>query len=201
MSILAVETFLVNKIKALLGNKVRSVETLPGDWDDEMLKRFAHSVPAAFISWPGGERTDAGGATEARIDARWVVLVATGHPTEVRRRTGDARQVGAYELVTVLAPNLHGLAVPGVGSLGLVNVQNLYTGSIERQALTVYALTFSLPITFELVPPDELLAPFETFAAQYDVPPITTANHPAWLAGDYSTSNPDARDQVDLPQS
>jgi len=44
------------------------------------------------------------------------------------------------------------------------------------------------------------LSDFQTFAAQYDLPPLDdAAAHQAWLAGDYSNSAPDARDTVTLP--
>lgn len=200
MSIAAVEDYLVAQTRALLGTKVRGVATLPGDWDDEMLKRFAQAVPGVLFSFAGGERREAGGGLEASIDARWAAYVCTGHPTEAARRRGDALQVGAYTLVELLAPFLHGLCVPGAGTVRLVSVANLFTGTIERQALTVYALVLSLPLTFEAVPADAVLAPFETFDVQYDIPPITPAEHGAWLAGNYTTSNPDARDTVVLPQ-
>ena len=36
MSILAVEDFLLTHMRTLLGSSVRGVQTLPGDWDDEM---------------------------------------------------------------------------------------------------------------------------------------------------------------------
>lgn len=200
MSILAVEDALIDECKAALGIRVRGVESLPGDWDDEMLQRLLRAVPGVFVVFSGGARNSGPGQVEASIESRWTVITATGHASgEAARRRGDALQVGAYELITLLAARLHGLVVPNVGTLSMLDVANLYTGSIDRKGLAVYAMTFSLPLTFELQP-DVDLTPFVTFAAQLDVPPHTPDRHPAWLAGDYSQSHPDARDTVTLPQ-
>ncbi|MCU0919019.1 MAG: DUF1834 family protein [Burkholderiaceae bacterium] len=202
MSILAVEDALITECRAALGARVRGVESLPGDWDDEMLQRLLRAVPGVFVAFSGGARNMGAGAAEASIDSRWTVITVTGHASgEAARRRGDALQAGAYELITILVARLHGLVVAGVGTLSMLDVANLYTGTVDRKGLAVYALTFSLPLTFELTPNPLLLEAFETFDAQYDVPPHTPAEHPAWLAGDYDTSTPDARDTVALPQT
>ena len=201
MSITTVEDALIAEATATLGAHVRGVESLPGDWDDEMLKRLLRAVPGCFVAFAGGARSGAASAAEARIDSRWVVYVCTGHASgEAARRRGNQVQAGAYELIAMLAPRLHGLRIAGVGSASLLDVQNLYTGSIDRQGLSVYALTLSLPMLFELVADAAQLTPFVTFDAQYDVPPFTTEQHDEWLQGDYTTATPDARDTVTLPQ-
>lgn len=199
MGILAAEAFIVEQLTTLLQGKVRGVQTLPGDWDDEMLKRFLRAVPGVFVAFAGGAAAPAG-AQEARLQSRWVAYVVTGHPNELARRQGDAQQLGAYQLLAVVLPFLHGLNVPGVGTLSLVDVANLYTGTIDRQALTVYAVTLGMEMGFDLVPADEALAPFETFVAQYDTPPHSPALHDDWLAEVYTSGSPDARDDVSLPQ-
>ena len=198
MSIAAVEAFLIQHIKTLLGSHVKGVESLPGDWDDEMLSRFAKSVPGVYVSFTGGEPQQQG-SMEAAVNGTFAVYVATGHPNEQARRLGDAMQIGTYQLLQLLVPHLHGLVVPDVGSVSMGPISNLFTGTIERKALAVYALVLRVPITFELVPAAAALAPFETFAAAYDTPPHTPELHPAWLAGN-DTTPPDARDTVALPQ-
>lgn len=200
MSILAVEDNVLAQLRALLTNKVRQVDSLPGDWDDEMLKRFLKMVPGVLLAFAGGTQSTSAGAAEARLQTRWIVYVLTGHPTEEARRRGNQQQLGAYQLLQLLLPWLHGMKVPDVGSFSLVDVQNLFTGSVERQGLTVYAITLGLEMAFDLVPPDAALAPFETFVAQYDVQPKTPAQHQAWLNDDNSGGGPDARDEVQLPQ-
>ena len=202
MNIAAVEDVLIAECKAALGRKVRGVESLPGDWDDEMLNRLVRAVPGVFVVFGGGPRRGAPGEIEASINARFTVITATGHASgEAARRRGDAMQVGAYELLNVLVPRLHGLTVPGAGTLSLEDVGNLYSGVIDTKGLAVYTATFSMPLCFDLVADESLLAPYETFAALYDVPPLTPAAHADWLAGNLSASRPDAADTVALPQT
>jgi phage gp37-like protein len=198
MSIKAVELALIDRIKQLLGARVRQVASLPGDWDDDMLKTFGKAAPGVFVAFTGGPRREAPAGVEASITAGWAVYVATAHATEQARRQGDARQIGAYDLVELLAPALHGAQLAGAGTLNLEGITNLYTGVIERQALSVYGLGFTMPMTFARAETDSL-DDFETFVALYDVPPITPENHVAWLAGNTSTSAPDAADTVVLP--
>lgn len=200
MSILAAEDSMLAQLRALTQGRVRTVETLPGDWDDDMLKRFLRSVPGVWLAFAGGAARPAGAGTLG-LASRWVVYVATGQPSEEARRRGDALQVGAYTLLQLLLPHLHGMSVTSVGTLAVTDVANLYSGQIERQALTVYAVTLALEMQLDLTPAEELLAPFETFAADMDVPPFTPGDYPAWLTGSYPPGHtPDARDAVPLPQ-
>lgn len=200
-TILTAENLIIARIRALLGAKVRAVDSLPGDWDDDTLKRLLRLLPGVFVAWAGGQAQAQGGYSAA-LAGRWAVYVATGHASgEHARRAGDAQQVGAYELIEVLLPGLHGYDVGEVGTLTLIGVENLYTGTIDRQGIAVYALTFALGMNFDAEPDPALLAPFQTFAAQYDVAPHDPwGEHRKWLAGDHTTSTPDAADTVALPQ-
>jgi phage gp37-like protein len=199
MGILAVEDALVTRIKAVLGNKVKGVESLPGDWDDDMLRRLLRLVPGVFVAFAGGGAKNAG-SNAADIESQWIVYVVTGHASgEAARRRGDALQAGAYELAELLVPALHLFAIAGVGTMVFSRLENLYTGMVDRQGLSVYAITFQLPMCFSADLDLSALDDFETFDAQYDVPPLTTDEHQKWLDGDYATSNPDAHDAVTLP--
>jgi phage gp37-like protein len=202
MSILAVEDALIAECTTALGTKVRGVQSLPGDWDDDMLRRFLRLVPGVYVSFGGGG-VPRQGATGLELDSRWIVYVGTGHASgETARRRGDALQAGAYELLEVLLPRLHGLLVPNVGSVRVTDVSNLWTGSIDRQGLAVYAIALTLPMALDIVAGDDVLAPFETFAALYDVPPHDIfAEHRKWLDGVATTTAPDAADTVTLPQT
>lgn len=203
MSILAVEDALIAACRAALGTRVRTVESLPGDWDEELFSRLFRAVPAVFVSFGGGPAGTGSTQNQATIDARWTLIACTGHARgEAARRRGDSQQIGAYEMLMLVVPRVHGLVVPGVGGLRLVDLANLYSGTLDGKGLAVYVATFAMPLSFELVADEALLAPFETFTAQYDLPPLTTeAEHRKWLAGDYSTSRPDATDTVQLPQA
>jgi len=200
MSIKVIEDALIAEIQAALGNKVRSISSLPGDWDAEMFKRLMALVPGVFVVFAGGAPTAFGG-TAPFINAHWVVIAATGHASgEAARRRGDGSWIGAYEILETLVPRLHGFTVPDEGSLALVDVANLYNGAIDKQGLAVYAATFQMPMALATVADLATLDAFTTFDAQYDVPPFSSAaEHAKWLAGDYSTSNPDGEDKATLP--
>lgn len=199
-TILDIEDALISRAKLLLGTLVRGVESLPGDWDDDMFRRLLRLVPGVFVVFSGGQRTGNAGQMEAAIDGRWSLVVATGHASgEAERRRGDSLEVGAYHLVQVLAAGMHGFAVPHVGSLLLLDVQNLYTGSVDSQGLAVYVLTFSLPMSFDAEPLADDLGYFVRFEAQLDIPPQQPELHRRWLRGDFDDGRPDATDTVILP--
>lgn len=203
MGILAVEDDLVATIKAAVTDKVRTVESLPGDWDDDMLRRLLRQVPGVFVAFAGGAPVQSG-ATSAEMRGQWVVFVVTGHASgEAARRRGDARQVGAYELAELLIPVLHGHRIAGVGSFTFAGLENLYTGQIDRTGVAVYGLKFELPMSWSAEPDAGLLGDFETFDARWDLPPLATdTEHREWLETppDYGNSQPDAQDTVSVPQ-
>ena len=193
------DNLLATLTAAVAGAKVR-VDSLPGDWDDDMLKRLLTLAPCVLVSFAGGAPL-AVGATEPTIDGQWLVYAVTSHPNgQAARRRGNAQALGAYDLLArLIVPALHGHRVDGVGTARLARVDNLFTGAVERQGLAVYSAAFSLPVPFQLGAPAGLDT-FATFAAQLDVPPFdTAAEHAKWLAGNYNASNPDARDTVALP--
>lgn len=199
--ITAVEDDLLAALTArLAGAKVR-VESLPGDWDDDMLKRLLPLAPCVLVSFGGGAPARIG-ELEPTIDGQWSVYAVTSHPSgQAARRRGNAQALGAYDLIArLVVPALHGHDVPDAGPAHLVRVDNLFTGSIERQGLAVYAATFRVPMPFSVLGDPDELDDFAVFVGQLDVPPHRPADeHAQWLAGDYSSSSPDARDQVDLP--
>lgn len=203
MGLLSAEDGIVARLKEAAAGKARTVDSLPGDWDDDMMKRFLALTPCLLVAFAGGVPPNVG-EVQPSIGSEWLVYVGTGHASgQAARRRGDSMQAGAYELMEfVVIPALHGYKVPEVGTLVLTGVDNVWTGSVERQGLAVYAVRFRLQLDFGAAPAEEALSVFETFDAQYDIPPMSTeAEHRKWLAGDYGTTRPDAQDHVDLPQS
>ena len=203
MSILTMEDGLVVAITAALAGRVKAVESLPGNWDDDTMKRLLRQVPGVYVSWVGGQTANGrDGGVAGMTNGVWIVYVATGHASgEAARRRGDSQQVGAYELLDILIPLLNGFVVPGEGSLSLVRVENLYSGTVDRQGLCLYAMHFNMPMSWPTTVNETGLTPFETFAPLYDIPAHSAGTeHRKWLAGDLSTSKPDASDVINLPQ-
>lgn len=202
MSITSAEDNIIATIKTVMGNKVRTVESLPGNWDDDTLKRVLRQIPGIFLVWGGGQTQERNAGVGGLIASGWVVYVITGHASgEAARRRGDGQQAGAYELLQLLIPLLNGHTVPGEGTLSLQRVENLYSGTVDRQGVTVYGCIFNMPQAWPTEVDLNLLTPFQTFDAQYDTPPMTTAaEHQKWLDGNYGTTKPDAHDTVAVPQ-
>lgn len=208
MAILAVETKMIDALRdasALraegTSRKPVMVDSLPGNWDDQMLREFLASPPALLTSFDGGTVGDAGSAI---VKSKWIVYVVTAHASgQAARRRGDALQAGAYELLElVVVPALHCLVIEDVGTLMLESIENVWTGQVERQGLAVYAAVFALQMDLTAKPAESELTPFETFFAQYDVPPHESdAQHRRWLVADYGTSTPDAKDDVKPAQT
>ncbi len=203
MGILTMEDGLITAIKAALTNRVKAVESLPGNWDDDTMKRLLRQVPGVYVSWVGGQTANGrDGGVAGMTNGVWIIYVATGHASgEAARRRGDSQQVGAYELLEVLIPLLNGFKVPGEGSLSLVRVENLYSGSVDRQGLCLYAMHFNMPMSWPTTVDEAGLGNFEKFQPLYDIPPHSAGTeHRKWLGGDLSTSKPDASDVITLPQ-
>lgn len=200
MGIKVVEDKLIERLKVLFSTRVKSVDSLPGDWDADSFKRLLRLVPGVFVVFAGGSPRDYGGET-AFLNARWVVIAATANASgEAARRRGDGAQIGAYEIVEIVVAQLHGHVVPGEGALSLVDVQNLYSGEVDRQGLAVYAATFQMTMSFPADVDLAALADFETFDAFYDIPKFETdVERKKWLAGDFTTSKPDAEDKAQVP--
>lgn len=184
--LITVENDLVETLTAAVAGTKLRVDSLPGDWDDEMLNRLQRMAPCVLVAFAGGGPASPGAGFEARIDSQWLVYVVTAHPSgEAARRRGNAQGVGAYEILSRLViPVLHNHVVPGVGSLALGPVQNLYTGAVDGKGLAVYAAAFQLPLGFPVPLDADGLDDFATFAAQFDIPP---------------TGSSDAADVVTLP--
>jgi phage gp37-like protein len=194
-----VEADLIAKLKAACADRVRMVESLPGEWDDDTLKRLLTKTPGIYVAFAGGQ-TSSPGQTLPQINGQWMVYVATGHAQgQEARRLGDAQLIGAYELWEVVAKALHGRVIAGIGTATFQRLENLFTGTIENRGVAVYGVAFEIPMTLD-IDVSSLVSPFVTFDAKWDITSQTPDKHQSWLNGDTSTSAPDAEDVVTLPQ-
>jgi len=200
MSIAAVEKALIEKAREVLKNRVREVDSLPADWDEETVKRILVALPGVY--WIMGDGRTQPGRSDGLTLIEWACVIATNHAGGPRQRLrGDAVQVGASELIEVLAPTFNNFTVPGEGTLALVGLNNLNSGALERQGISLYALAFQMPMAWPRVADLTVLDQFEIFDAKYDIPTHETdAERRKWLSNDYSTSRPDAEDNVAVPQ-
>jgi phage gp37-like protein len=194
------EDAILAKVQAILGATVRAVESIPASWTEETLRKAIRLAPGVFVAFAGGRVAKSAGTV---LDSQWIVHAVTAHASgEAARRRGDGTRIGAYEILAKVLPALDGYVIPGVGTLSLERVDNMYSGTLDSQGVMVYGATFSLPIGFDVAnAPD--ISPFETFHADYDVEPHqAAAEHTKWLQEppNHTTSLPEAQDQVTLPQ-
>lgn len=195
------EDDLIDTLTAAVGDAKLRVDSLPGDWDDDMHRRLLRLAPCLLVAFTGAVPMGNGTGHVPELLGQWAVYVVTAHPSgEGARRRGNAQGLGAYEIIErLVVPVLHNHVVADVGTLTLDRVDNLYTGTVDRQGLAVYAVTFRLPMAFDLAGSDDL-ANFATFAARYDIPPHASGVvHQQWLGGNESNGKPDASDTVLLP--
>lgn len=174
--ILATEDAIAAGVKAALGFNaqppapvVRQVETLPGNWTIETLKRALQFAPGVYVAFLGGAKNSDGGY----IDARFALYAVTKGAREQERRHGNPREIGAYEIVSILGARLDRLDVPNIGALFVKSVENVFSEAMFDLGGTVYALTLELPN----LPWDDKdisgLSPFVTFEGTHSIAPGT----------------------------
>lgn len=190
--ILATEDAIIAGAKAALGFSavppapvVRQVETLPGNWTIETLKRALQFAPGVYVTFLGGQA----GADSNYLNARFALYVVTKGAREEDRRHGNQRVIGAYEIVSRLAPRLASLRIAEIGTLSVKSVENVFSEAMFELGGTVYALTLELP---NMPWPDDTaytagtLEDFVTFHGEHRFDP--------------TSPQPDAVDEVTLPQ-
>ncbi len=202
------EDAIVARVKTLLGfpatPKVRNVETIPAEIDDQTLLSILQKAPGVFVAFTGGA-DQRPGQTAAVILATFALLVVTNHANgEAARRRGDTTQIGAYEIFETIIPGLNGYNLgDDVGTPAFVRIENLFTPGGDRKGAAMYSVVFQMPLSWPSDVDLSLLTPFQTFDAQYDIPTFETeAERLKWLENppNYTTSKPDAEDKVNVPQ-
>ncbi|SDK31994.1 phage protein Gp37 [Billgrantia gudaonensis] len=163
-----IEDAIVERCQVVVGEHVKTIADLPGRWNDKTLRAALRQVPGIYVAW-GGARGD-GNLTQPAANSRYVVYVVTGHASgERERRRGNARQVGAYELLERVVPAVHGLSVKGVGSLALESLDNLYSDLFDKEGVVVYGAAYRLNLVFPPAFDVNDLAPFEKYRATHEI--------------------------------
>ena len=124
-----VENEIISQVKAVLmkpgEEKVKLIDTLPGAWSFDLLKRLLQKAPSVYVAFLGGPVSTPSGDL-ANIKAKFDVYVVSKEADEETRRRGNKRVIGCYDMLATLVPQLHGYTVPDVGSLMLTNINNLF---------------------------------------------------------------------------
>jgi phage gp37-like protein len=154
---------------AALQAKVRPMESLPGVLTMDVLRTIAARTPAVYVCYLGG-RAGVQVTDSAQHQALFAVYVITDHASgNVDRRRGDARQIGAYDILAILVPVLNDHTVPGVGSLNFQRIENLFSVDLDKKGVSIYAATFELPMSFSYQLDETTLDDFITYDATHSI--------------------------------
>lgn len=178
--------------QSAIGRHCRTIDVLPSLTERGLIAALG-KPPAVYVSV---RTVDPDGEMDTVRYSLWVVAQNfRGHQAA---RQGDGIVLGLYDLADAVRAVI--LAAPGY-VLGKFTPDNgeyadkygVHTGEISCSIRTDLPDQFDLPA---------LLAPFETFHADYDIDPTTPAAHSGWLLDPPSTTlaAPDAADTVTLPQ-
>ena len=70
-----IEDAMITRCQKVVGEHVKTIEDLPGNWDEATLKAARRKVPGIYIAWSGGPAVPASRAT---INGRYAVYIVTG---------------------------------------------------------------------------------------------------------------------------
>lgn len=170
-AITTVENALADKVRAVFGlpgtSAIRQVETLPGGWTQDMLRRAMQFAPGVYIAFLGGQSENSGGY----ITARFAAYVVTKAAREEDRRRGNAREIGAYDIIDLLAKHLDMLDIADIGTALVRSVENVFNETLFELGGTVYALMLEIPNVPWTEKSTADLMPFVTFEGTHSLAP------------------------------
>jgi phage gp37-like protein len=155
-----VEDAILAAVTAVLGATVKKMETVPGGWTFDTLKRALQSAPGVYVAFHGA----APGGADGYFDGRFSVYMVSKGASETDRRRGNQRVIGAYDMVERLLPKLSVLTVPDVGSAKVSGVDNLFRDAMFDLGGTVYGINLTMPnMPFDYQVDETTLADFVLF--------------------------------------
>jgi phage gp37-like protein len=159
----AIEDKILAEAKDVMGNTVRLVETLPGGWTMETLKRALQFAPGVYVAFNGAVP----GLDDGYLDGRFSVYTVSKGASEKDRRRGNPRVIGAYDMVEMLLPRLSVLSVADIGSAKVSGVDNLFRDAMFELGGTVYGINLTMPnMPFDYRADESALADFVLFHAE-----------------------------------
>lgn len=198
----AIEQALVDRVEAAngvggLGYRLRTVASYGNELDDDV-DRVIKAFPAVWVTYLGEHAPlDIGGGAW-RAAARFAVLVAASNRRNERAtRHGASGEPGAYQIVEDLRTLLCGedLGLDAAEVVQPAGVEPRANGKFGAAHMAVYALLLEIIYVIEPASaPAHALGSFETFHADWDLPPRGNVTPPLPAA------DPDASDTVTLPQ-
>ncbi|ECL4022166.1 DUF1834 family protein [Salmonella enterica] len=152
------EAAYLERIRALFGNRLKRVDTHPGDWSEATLKKLMLTPPAVYVAWLGAGEP----RTRNRMVSHWVFYVV-GSMLNGR----ETNRIGLYQMVAVLLSGMTGFKAGSASPLAFEKATNLYSVAQGTSGVVLYALYFSCeeiidPLT-DISTLDDFLRHYETF--------------------------------------
>ncbi|ECO7182420.1 DUF1834 family protein [Salmonella enterica] len=152
------EAAYLERIRALFGNRLKKVDTHPGDWSEATLKKLMLTPPAVYVAWLGAGEP----RTRNRMVSHWVFYVV-GSMLNGR----ETNRIGLYQMVAVLLSGMTGFKTGSASPLAFEKATNLYSVAQGTSGVVLYALYFSCeeiidPLT-DISTLDDFLRHYETF--------------------------------------
>jgi len=176
----AIESAMIERLRAGLGRMVRQVESYGGEFD-EGLSQVIRQFPAAWVTFAGvmGTRPQSTSRVRYRVSGRFVVVVGARSV----RANAARNEPGTYLLQHAVRRLLSNqdLGLDGVDALQPGAVRSLFNGAIAQQGFSVFACEFDTAWREEPLPAGRFPAPdatnlddpdalFATYQGQMDVP-------------------------------
>lgn len=151
-----VEDALIARLKIAFTPVVKTVESQPGPWTLDALKRALQFAPGIYVAYNGHRRVPEIAPTHAV--ARFEVYVVSKNAAgDLARRRGDITAVGAYELAEGVTAVLHEFDITQHGYMKFVETRNLFQEALLDIGGTVYAASFEIVLDVAPYPSGELL--------------------------------------------
>ncbi|WP_338664995.1 phage protein Gp37 [Pararoseomonas sp. SCSIO 73927] len=169
------EDAIIDRLKARFRGTLQAIEHRPAKMTAEELARVLTTAPGAFVSFLGWRRRERPEGTATLTFG--VYLVASNPASEVARRRGDARTIGAYSMIDVATRALEGFAPDAAaGAAEVTRCENLGGKAIDSAGFSVYGLAVEIPgelPTSDLPEDNEeaQVGEFRVFRTDWDVPP------------------------------
>ena len=164
--------------EALLGYSYQTLESFPDNWETYLTASTKIiKSPAAWVTY-GGWRKLEQTSTRVQIEGTFGLVVAAKNLRNQReqRHGGPAGEVGSFQLVEdaakLLLGNTLGLAIEGfeIGACQYAQLGDL----LRKKGLNMLALQLTTKwwLDRSYFNPADDLGDFETFAGQWDIPPV-----------------------------
>ena len=150
MAVIAtIEDTIVAALTTAFNGKV-PVQTVPAEITSEEWTQRLRAGTAVYVAWIGASTDEMPGTARLVGDFAVYVVSESAGKEVIRRRGNDMRQ-GAYLMIEIAVPAVHNLPVKGIGTLQLVQVNNLFSEGFDKLGVAVYGIHFRTQLAFDQV--------------------------------------------------